>query len=275
MRALNRNYIYTSTITASDVTGYTFASALVDSRLCRKGRFSGTTGTLNIDLGTAKQCDYVAIISHNLTPDATVSITYSYDNSSWAVLTYIPRNWLETYTRITPEGDTRITSDGDTRIVTFDHPFTTLWDNNLAPFARYWRITFTDPRNADGYVEIGGVYLGSYIQLPAMSPDQTIPRNSTSEQSFNETGQLHAYRKYQYKGVGVNFPAVTDAEKNALDELFVESDITDPLLLIFWEDDTGSQVVEEPLYCVLSKLGEPKHIGNGLWSYSLSFRECK
>jgi hypothetical protein len=106
-----------------------------------------------------------------------------------------------------------------------------------------------------------------------MTPDQIIPRVSNGEVDFSVMGQAYGDRRIRYKTAAINFPYVTDAQLAALDAIFEDFDITDPLILIFWEEDLD---VEPPLYCVLTKGHEPKIAGsNGGWTLSLSFRECK
>ena len=274
MRALNKNLLVGATITATTAaTGYSFTDMVNDSRLCRVGRSTTTSLVLHMDLLTAQNCTYFAILNHNITDTATVTLEYSYDNSSWtsrAITIYT----TTTYNRITPEGDTRVTSTGDTRVVTVDTPYESICEVNPAPFARYWRLTITDTKNTDGYIEMGMVYLGDYIQLPNMAPDQQIPRRTNSDKSFNETRQVQGYKKVQYIEATVNFPFVSDAELASCDLLFAENNITDPFILLVWANNLD---VQPPIYCVIEKLSEPKRNGTKptSWNMSLSFTECK
>jgi hypothetical protein len=248
MIILDNNFVMTSTITpSSEAIGYEASTALKDSRLCRFWKTIGATSENCVfNLGSAKAVTYVNIQRHNFTSSATITIQANSSNS-WVSPAY---------------SSTAFTVSGITATISF-----------AAKTYQYWRLVVADSTNPDTFLEVGLVYIGSSVAMPVMVTDQTIPRVSNSETDFSVMGQVYGDKRIRYKTAAINFPYVSDTQLTALDTIFEDFDITDPLILIFWEDDLD---IEAPLYCILTKGHEPKLAGpNGGWTLSLSFRECK
>jgi len=89
--------------------------------------------TINIDLGSAQEVKALVLSDHNMTSAATISLVGLYDTVFTDAVTW-----------------------ADDRIVHFLSAATT---------KRYWQLQITDAANTDGYIEIGEIYLGSYIEL--------------------------------------------------------------------------------------------------------------
>lgn len=139
---------------------------VADSRIAVVARTSGvlTTDTvLTIDLGAAYRVDMAAIIAHNLTADATVRwrgnssadmTTPLYDSG---VVDAFPVQWD---TGVLPDGH----PNAATRRLTTAQIRTLRWDvpTIITPTtARYWQLNIADTANADSYVQIGRLWLGS------------------------------------------------------------------------------------------------------------------
>lgn len=89
--------------------------------------------TFNIDLGSAQEVKALVLSDHNMTSGATISLVGLYppvftDAVTWA----------------------------DDRIVHFLSAATT---------KQYWQLQITDAANPDAYIEIGELFLGSYMEL--------------------------------------------------------------------------------------------------------------
>ncbi len=105
--------------------------------LYQKARTSNTLATSSViivDCATAQTLGVMALVSHNLTINATVEITAS-DYSDFSVLSY-------------DSGSLNVYAHTD-----FATSFTPV-------AARYWKISISDTGNGDGYIEIGRVFLG-------------------------------------------------------------------------------------------------------------------
>ena len=89
--------------------------------------------TLNIDLGSAKEVKIIILYDHNLTNAATITLKG-----------VEPTIFSEPVTWTSPH---------------IIHYLT------VATTKRYWQLQITDAANTDGYIEIGDIYLGSYMEL--------------------------------------------------------------------------------------------------------------
>lgn len=89
--------------------------------------------TINIDLGSAQEVKVLILYDHNMTSAATITLigvdpTIFSEAIAWA----------------------------DDKIIHFLSTATT---------KRYWQLQITDAANPDLYIEIGEIYLGSYLEL--------------------------------------------------------------------------------------------------------------
>lgn len=247
MRILYDNEVLTATITASSETTYfEFDTALVDTRLSRVGRTTGDTSeNIVFDMGAAVDVSYVAILAHNLTGSATVTLEGN-ASDSWGA----------------PSFSQSITAGTDALI-----------ENFTEDSYRYWRLTFADASNPDGYIQIGYVYLGTFLQMPGMSPGQIIPRKSNSSSQKSQSGQLYGDVRLKFKAAEINIPVAEESDRTAINTFFNTVDVVRPFILLIWESDL---TVEAPIYCNLiedlawNKLATREGL---LWTLGLKFEE--
>lgn len=278
----NRAIASTATITASsEATGYEASVSLKDTRLARKWRTTGDTAeSVVIYNAEGIAATYCVIMGHNLTSDATVTLQGN-DTNVWTSPAYsiaVPAvrevSYLtdETSAYITDEnGDAlsgydyynKLQIQNDTRIVSF----------TLQGFP-YWRLLIADPDNADGYIEIGSIFLGEGLTMPGMSPDQSIPTKSSAEVQRSMSGQHYGDRRIRYKTADIKCPSISAEEHDAIEEFFDTVDLTEPFYLLVWESDLS---IEPPIYSVLTKdLDWNKNPSAGIdWSLSFEFIEVK
>ena len=102
----------------------------------------GAPNTFTIDLGAAKEIKVMVLQDHNFTSAATLLL----------------------------EGDDAATFDSDGGSAQFSEAF--VWNSekiihylSTATTKRHWRISVTDAANTDSYIEVGEIYLGSYMEL--------------------------------------------------------------------------------------------------------------
>lgn len=244
------NKVYNATITAStESPQFTFSVALKDTRLCRVGRTIACTAEYVVcDLGAAYAIDHIHILNTNLTASATVTIEANTSNS-WGSPAY-------------SAALTQLTTD--TWYVSLPAPQTYRW----------WRITFADSTNPDGYVEIGALWIAPKLVMPEMSREQTLPRRTQSETTRSVAGQLYGDRRVQLRSAAISYPSVSEALRQSLLTMFAVVDITEPFVMLLWEDDLD---IEPPIYCSFTKdLEFKKNPQDGLdWSLQLEFMECK
>lgn len=102
----------------------------------------GAPNTIAVDLGSAQEVKALIIHDHNFTSGATLLL----------------------------EADDAATFDSDGGSAQFSEALT--WNSEkivhylaTATTKRYWRLSVTDAANADLHIEIGEIYLGSYLEL--------------------------------------------------------------------------------------------------------------
>ena len=140
----------------------------------------------------------------------------------------------------------------------------------------FWRVVITDDdTGTDGYIEIGSMYLGTYLQMPGMKLDQQLEYKSDSNVSITYSGQAYGEERYSYRNPSFNFPFISHDQRKELITMFNNNKNIKPLICLVWANDLG---IEAPLYCVVDQKSiQPKRNGenNGThaWTAKLKFRE--
>lgn len=152
-----------SMVTAtSEAAGFP-ASALVNGLTYDQWRPTALPATLDVDLGEAKDCDYMGIAAHNFaTIGATVTAEYSTDGgSTWTTVSEF--------------------SPGD------NNPIMLIFDTITA---RYWRLVVDAP---SGTLQMGVLYLGEALAMQrsiygGVSPI-TLARRTEYNSNISDSGQ--------------------------------------------------------------------------------------
>ncbi|KKL75046.1 hypothetical protein LCGC14_2058830 [marine sediment metagenome] len=100
---------------------------------------------------------------------------------------------------------------------------------------KYWRFTFSDVSNIDGYIEIGRIWLGTTTTLLGPARTSTERIIDTTIKSFSRTGQIYSDTGYRYKVFDVTFPYWTDTIKNSVED-FIKAVGGAPFYVAFSED---------------------------------------
>lgn len=104
------------------------------SQVARTSNALATSSIITVDLGTASSIGVVALISHNLTPSATVRIRGA-NNSGMTSPVYDSGN-----------------------VGIYEH--TDYAASFSSAYARYWKIDIVDTANPAGYIQIGRLFIG-------------------------------------------------------------------------------------------------------------------
>lgn len=139
------------------------------TRVAQVARTTGVAGAdtvLRVDLGAARQVEVIALVRHNLTAAATIRVraysdayvTSVYDSGT------VDAFGVQWPTDLLPAGH----PNAATRLLTTAQIRDRRWDVNHVPAsavtARYWDITLADGSNADGYVELGRLWMSPLYQ---------------------------------------------------------------------------------------------------------------
>ncbi len=234
-------------LTASSETSSLPASNVQDPRPTRVWRTSGAASeSLVLDLGTARSVSMAALLEHNLTAEATVTLQAN-SSDSWG----------------SPPLEESLGWHSGLIVEFFE-----------AAEYRYWRLVIADGGNADGYVQIGRVWLGGYFQ-PArdFSKDFTVRRVDPSTVVYSDSGSKSVGERTPYRVVELNFPSTE--EKAEFEQVVEAAGVGGDLIAAL---DPGNEVWSDgqhdyTLYCHLESAPDWSHRINDRWSLRLRLRE--
>lgn len=248
MRILWDNRADDYTLEASSAAANFPVTYLQNIHLAKRWRATGDSDEyIIIDAGDGNTLNptAAAIAGHNLTSGTTVKIQGN-ATDSWG----------------SPTVDETITWRSGTMV----HFFT-------GSALRFWRFHFADASNPDEYIEIGRLFLGTYLQMPGVEPAFDLPRRSTATVAASITGQVYVDRGISYLNPAFMFPVITDDERGDIDEMWAGVENATPIILVVWSESLDTQ---PPIYCVLDQEALPwrKSAFPGLsWEVSMQFRE--
>jgi len=139
---------------------------------------------------------------------------------------------------------------------------------------RFWRFLIDDPDNEDGYIEIGRLALGSYLQMPPIEPGIDLPMGTTTLVSESVSGQAFADKGQVYLNPTFAFPLITQAERSSIETMWRAVEQHTPVFLVVWED---SLTVQGPIYCRINQDSLPwQKAGEAglMWSVRIEFKEA-
>lgn len=246
MRLLYDNNVMTSTyIDCYSASGSYPVANLQDTRLSRTYRTDGKASTEYVHVVNSSPVSYAGILNHNLSTACTIYIEGS--DSTW--------------------------STGAAFSTTVAHSTGIIIVSMTQSSYAYWRFRFNDTSTGTTYIELGGLYLGTYLQLPGMKPDQTISDETTARVTVSDGGQAYGDDGYDYRSPSINFPYLVSTQRTDIRAMFSAVKNFTPVIALIWEN---SLTLEEPMYCILDqKTLDWKKTGDMVkpWSLSLKLRE--
>lgn len=226
MKVLYDNEIVegTTTITpSSENSNFTFETAFFDKRMSRFGRFLGKTSENIVFYNSGGfTFDEVLIGASNLTSSATVTIQANASD------VWTSPSVSQALTRL------------DNAYYYYNFSSVQSYD--------YVRLVVADSSNTESYIKISKVFVGNSLVLPGIAPTAELPTVSNSVTSQSISGQVFSDRRTQIKGANVQFPVISETERQNLKTFFLAVDKTEPFYLFIWESDLD---IEPPLYVSL------------------------
>jgi len=203
--------------------------------------------TIDAGAGLTITADCALIAAHNLTAGATIHIQ-AHPTNDWGA----------------PDLDETITWDAGNMVAYF-----------ASTTKRFWRFQLADAANPDGYIEVGRLAVGTFLQMPPVEPGSALPSVTTTVVSTSITGQTYGDRGQMFLAPGFAFPIITQTERGYIEAMWREVEQVTPVFLDIWED---SPTVQRPIYCRIDqdKLDWQKAPEAGLlWSVQIAFMEAK
>ncbi len=249
MRLMWDNEIDNMTISAATENSNYPAENVADQRLSKVYRSTDDEDEwILFDAGPGNTINPTAVLiaAHNITAAATITIQGN-ATDSWGA----------------PTVSETVTHDDETMVLFF-----------TGAALRYWRLFVDDPTNPDTRIEIGRVFLGTYLALPPIEPSPNLPLQSSTAVTSSITGQVYANRRKVFRVPAFAYPLVTDAQRQSLETMFRAVEGATPVFLIVWEDNLA-QV--GPIYCTIDQSEIPfqqSPVMGLLWETSLKFKEA-
>lgn len=224
MKVLYDNKILTATLSSNNENENYPLDNLQNGVRAKKYRSVTDTG-IWIKISTPITATYLVIDSHNLTSDATIHLQGNNSDS-----------WVSPTTDFTVSNVTN-----DTIVYAF-----------ASKTHSYWRITIDDPRDSgdDEYVEIGGIYLGTALQLPGVKPDQSLIRSTNSKSDISEAGAQYGDRRLRFRKFGINFPNISWTDRVNMITMWENNENVVPLYVLLWSDRLDLEAIA---YCVIDQ----------------------
>lgn len=230
------------TLDAVAITGtdedlsFPFFAGLTDSRLSRVGKTTNVTGAkeIVITFSAPVSAEYIAVLNHNITSGATVTI-----------------------------------SDGVTTIpLTVSD--TIICNCNLT--SEEFTLSILDGSNPDGYIKVGLVYLGEAEDLGFFNMGVPIDYNTNSTQVISSSGQLTGGKGLNYKAAKFTFSDISETQRQQFINIFNDVDIIKPFILLIWEDSLT--VEPPLYSCLMKQFSYKKQETDGVrWSVDMEIRE--
>lgn len=246
MRIIYDNYISTdTTIEPYSEDGNYLVSNIYDTRLSRVYRTDGVASTEYIIFEQTCAANYMVVVNHNVSSSATIYVEACSSSGFGACFsTTMPWNEDSMYAYVTPS-----TSNA------------------------FWRLRIVGNSTTQAYIEIGYMFLSTYIEMPGMKPDQAITDETTARVTYSDGGQAYGDDGYNYRAPKFNFPYLTNDQRLAVRDMWETVKTYKPVYVIIWP---GSTSEEAPMYCNI----EQKNIEwkrtddvNYRWATSIQFRE--
>ena len=247
MRIFWNNLLDDYTLSAnSEDSSYPVAN-VQDYQLIKVYRSTGDTSEwVKVDAGSGSTITATGacILGHNLTNSGTYKIQGN-ATDSWG----------------TPSLDETFTYDSNIMIKTF----------NSAGY-RYWRFSLADATNPDTYLEIGRLFLGTYLEF-SDQPSKEFPMTyeDTSNVDYSITGQSFGDEGIIYRLYNFKYPYWTDTVRKSVVTMIEDIKLVKPVILVPDEDNTDKLI---PVYAKLNDALSINHIVAYAWNGTLSFREC-
>ena len=246
MRAAYNNLIDDYTPTASSEDANYPATNVADTSLSKVWRATSCASEyVQVDSGSSITCTVVVVAGHNFSGSAVVVIR---------------AGSTATIVGSAPSLSANVTYRSGIMLAYF-----------TSSADRYWRLTVEDPNNTDGYVEIGRIFLGTYLQFdPASLSEFPVKHVRSDNVDFSITNQAYGEVGVEHLEVSYEYPRSSDTMKKAVEALWDECGKYKPFF--FSNFDTQVTIIF-PMYCLISDDLVFKFLSGSQWEYSISLRE--
>jgi len=250
--------IYNNLIDAVTASAFTVVSEnlnypkdnLLDQRLGAVYRTGTPTAqSVTIDFGTAQSITVAAILGHNISTSATITIGYSSTSTS----PFVPA----------------------ATVVSITHSTGAMLAFFNSVSYRYWQFAIDDATNPDTYIEAGRLWLGTYLTVsPASLLDFTVKKKRSDTVTYGKHRQKMASIGEGWREFSLSFPVSEYAMIQSVSDMF--DVVGNHSSLIFCNfDSLRTYPLVDPCYCSISGPVGFTHQGRLRFTYSLNLEEDK
>ena len=218
-----------------------------NQRLAKPWRSTAVTSqTVVIDFGVATTINTAAVIGHNLTDGAIITLEGN-PADSWA----------------SPSVTTTITTITDGMCLNY---FT-------SASQRYWRFTLNDATGGTSYIEIGRLWLGTYLTIdPSSLVDFRVVKHRSDTVTYGRGRQKYATEGVGWRSFHMSYPRTRATMLTAIQTMY--DTVGNHGSVIFSNfDTTRAYPIVEPCYCSINGDVSFQHASRMAFSYSLELEE--
>lgn len=196
---------------------------LQDQRLASKWRSTDASAqTIVCNLGSAQAVNTIAVLGHNLSGSASITIEAA-TADSWA-----SAPWSTSLTYATGA---------------------ILKYLSASQTYQYWRFTLDDATNSDGYVEAGRVWLGTYLELdPSSLLNFTVTKRRSDTVVYGRDRQKYATQGVGWREFNLSFPRTSGTALTNVLGMIDTVGSWDSVIFSNFNTDRSYEIVE-PCYC--------------------------
>lgn len=248
MRIAYNNLVNAATaptaLTASPV--YPIAN-IQNQRLAKPWRSTSITAqTIVVDLGSAQTISVAAVLGHNLTSGATITLEGN-PSDSWGSASV----------------STTITTIVGGMCLNY---FT-------GGSHQYWRFSIDNATGGTSYIEIGNLWLGTYHTFsPASLYDFRVIKHRSDTVTHGRGRQKYSTEGVGWRSFHLNFPRTAGSSLSAIQTMY--DTVGNHTSVIFSNFNVRRDYpIVEPVYCSLNGDISFQHVRNMGFSYSLDLEE--
>lgn len=246
MRIAYVNLVDSATLTESDEDLVYPVENVQNQRLAKAWRTTVLTGiTVVADLGGTAAVTMAAIIGHNLTSAATLTISGNTASSF-----------------VSPAFTTSMTAVDGLILKYFDQ-------QDL----RYWQWSIDDDANSDGYIEIGRLWAGVYWQVdPSSTLDFTVTKKRSDTVVHGRGRQKYATQGVGWRAFELSFEYISGTALTSVQTFYDTVGMHSSFVFSNLNTSLDYDIVL-PCYCSLSDDIGFRHRRFMSFDYKISFEE--
>ncbi len=252
MRVAYTNLIDSLTLTAFTVigtaTGYPITNVQEQRLSVRYRTATPTTQSVIINFGTAQTVTTAVILGHNISTSATASsclLSGCNDGSTWSSITTITRN-------------------ASTMLKFF-----------ATTTNQYFKFSINDPSNADGYIEIGRLWLGTYSQIePSSLLDFTVTKKNSDIVTYGKNRQKYATPGETWRSFEMSFPPTGGSALTVITDLYDAVGKHDSFIFANFDTSYAYDIVTPCYVNIIDDIGFT-HTKRQRYEFSIAMEENK